>query len=108
MVPIVFAMDGDRIVTAVDRKPKRTSALQRLANIDVDPRVSLLADRYDEDWRELWWARADGIARRAATGAERERAIAALIARYRPYATEPPPGPVLIVEVTSWRGWSST
>ncbi|HEV7885596.1 MAG TPA: pyridoxamine 5'-phosphate oxidase family protein, partial [Solirubrobacteraceae bacterium] len=32
LVPIVFALDGDRIYHAVDRKPKRTTALRRVAN----------------------------------------------------------------------------
>ena len=33
VVPIVFAVDGDRVYSAVDAKPKRTRALRRLANI---------------------------------------------------------------------------
>src|SRR5690242_8388653 len=65
-VPIVFARhtaDGtDRIVTAVDHKPKTTSRLKRLDNIAGHPSVSLLVDVYDEDWDHLWWARADGEA----------------------------------------------
>jgi len=63
LVPIVFAVAGDVIVTAVDEvKPKRTRALARLANIAAEPRVSVLADHYDEDWTRLWWVRADGTA----------------------------------------------
>jgi nitroimidazol reductase NimA-like FMN-containing flavoprotein (pyridoxamine 5'-phosphate oxidase superfamily) len=37
LVPIVFAVDGDRVYSAVDAKPKRTPALRRLANIAVNP-----------------------------------------------------------------------
>ena len=61
VVPIVFAVDGDTIYTAVDGKPKRSRQLQRLANIAAHPRVTVLADRYDEDWSQLWWVRADGV-----------------------------------------------
>ena len=62
-VPIVFALDGDdRLVTAVDVKPKSTSDLQRLRNIQAHPWVAVLAERYDEDWSRLWWVRVDGVA----------------------------------------------
>jgi len=62
IVPIVFALDGDRIYSAVDQKPKRTTALRRLANVAANPNVSLLVDDYDDDWDRLWWVRADGRA----------------------------------------------
>ena len=63
--PVVhtFAVAGDRIVHAVDHKPKRTTDLKRLANIKANPRVSVLADHYSDQWEELWWVRADGQAR---------------------------------------------
>src|SRR3954468_11111345 len=48
LVPIVFAVTGAVIHTAVDAKPKRTRHLRRLANIAANPRVSVLADHYDE------------------------------------------------------------
>jgi PPOX class probable F420-dependent enzyme len=46
LVPIVFALEDDRVYTAIDDKPKRTRELQRLANIAADPRVSVLVDSY--------------------------------------------------------------
>ncbi len=33
VVPICFAIEGDTVYSAVDHKPKRSRALQRLANI---------------------------------------------------------------------------
>ncbi|MEU2880678.1 hypothetical protein, partial [Streptomyces sp. NPDC007070] len=51
------------LVTAVDHKPKRTTRLARLADIEATPAVCLLVDSYEEDWDRLWWARADGTAR---------------------------------------------
>jgi PPOX class probable F420-dependent enzyme len=54
VVPIVFAVEGDLVWTAVDHKPKRTRALRRLENVRANPRVSLLADHYEEDWSALW------------------------------------------------------
>jgi PPOX class probable F420-dependent enzyme len=101
LVPIVFALVGDVIHTAVDGKPKRHRNLQRLTNIAHEPRVSVLADRYDDDWSQLWWVRADGIAT-VSDDPEPE-----LIARYPQYAVQPPPGPFLRIRVTGWHGWSS-
>ena len=51
LVPVCFAVDGDTIWSAVDAKPKRSRELQRLRNIEADPRVAVLADHYtDDDW----------------------------------------------------------
>jgi PPOX class probable F420-dependent enzyme len=106
LVPVVFALVGQRIYTAVDAKPKRTKALRRLANIAANPRVAVLVDRYDEDWRALWWVRADGVARIAIEPEARE-GIAALVERYTQYRAEPPPGPVIAIDVDRWSYWSA-
>lgn len=106
LVPITFALlDPDTLVTAVDHKPKRTQALRRLANIAVNPAVSVLTDHYEEDWSRLWWVRADGTAQvREAADAPAE--VAALSARYPQYAERPPEGPVIVVAVRRWSGWA--
>ncbi|BCJ39966.1 PPOX class F420-dependent oxidoreductase [Actinoplanes ianthinogenes] len=101
LVPIVFALAGDVIHTAVDGKPKRHRRLRRLANIEHEPRVSVLADHYADDWSELWWVRADGLATIT------DEPEPALLARYPQYATQPPPGPFLRVEVTRWTAWQA-
>lgn len=107
VVPITFAVVGGTIVHAVDHKPKRTRALRRLQNIAAHPAVSVLADHYEEDWRALWWVRADGRARLAdAESDDGAAAIAALVARYAPYRETPPEGPVVVVDVERWSGWS--
>jgi PPOX class probable F420-dependent enzyme len=108
LVPCTFALHEGRIVSVVDRKPKRTSALQRLANIHADPRVSLLVDRYDDDWRRLWWVRADGAAAILEQGPARDAAVAALTAKYPQYVREPPDGPAVVVTVERWRWWSAS
>ena len=108
LVPCVFALAGDTIYSAVDAKPKRHTALRRLANVAAEPRVVLLADHYAEDWTALWWVRADGAARVVPAAAdEGHRALLALTARYPQYAAAPPPGPVLAVDVHRWSGWSA-
>ena len=110
LVPVVFAVSGDVVHIAVDAKPKRTTALQRLANVAANPAVALLADHYDDaDWSALWWVRADGTGRvldpadpAAAAGVD------ALRRRYPQHAATRPAGPVLAVTVTRWSGWSAT
>lgn len=112
LVPITFALLGEAmIVTAVDHKPKRTTALKRLANIAVNPAVSVLVDEYAEDWSRLWWARADGRARVVPEGVDRSLragAVRALQARYDPYRERPPRGVIVAIEVERWSGWSSS
>jgi PPOX class probable F420-dependent enzyme len=78
-----------------------------LANIDANAAVAVLVDRYADDWRQLWWARADGAARIAEAN-EARAAVDLLTARYPVYADEPPPGPVIAVDVARWSGWSAS
>jgi PPOX class probable F420-dependent enzyme len=108
LVPIVFAVDGDTIYSAVDHKPKRTTALRRLANIAENSAVALLADHYDDgDWDRLWWARADGEGRLVEPASQEGRqAIGRLRERYAAYLDRPPTGPVLAVDVRRWSGWT--
>jgi PPOX class probable F420-dependent enzyme len=105
LVPIVFALDGDTLYSAVDRKRKRSSKLRRIENARARPDVTILVDHYDEDWSGLWWIRLRGRARVLDDGDERERALALLAEKYPQYRTEPPDGPVLAVDVTEIRDW---
>lgn len=107
LVPFCFVLDGDTLYSAVDRKPKRTTALRRLENVRANPSAAVLVDHYEDDWSRLWWVRLDGRARIVEGGAERARALGLLEAKYEQYRAEPPEGPVLAIEVERWRGWSS-
>jgi PPOX class probable F420-dependent enzyme len=107
LVPIVFALDGDTLYTAVDAKPKRSRTLRRIENARERPRVTVLVDRYAEDWSRLWWIRLRGRARVLDGGDEAERALALLVAKYEQYAEAPPTAPVLAIDVDEWRGWSA-
>jgi PPOX class probable F420-dependent enzyme len=108
LVPVVFAVEGSTVYSAVDAKPKRSTALRRLANVAANPRVCLLADHYDDDWGALWWVRADGTARVVpATDPAGAQGIDLLVARYDQYRARRPAGPVLVVDVDRWTGWSA-
>ncbi len=106
-MPVVFALAGDTLYTAVDAKPKRSRTLRRIENARARPHVTVLVDHYEEDWSRLWWVRLRGRARVLDGGEEAERALALLRARYEQYEQEPPGVPVLAVDVDEWRGWAA-
>jgi PPOX class probable F420-dependent enzyme len=107
LVPIVFALDGDTLYSAVDRKPKRSSKLRRIENARARPDVTVLVDHYEENWSDLWWIRLRGRARVLDDGEEHDHALALLQEKYPQYRAEPPEGPVLAVDVTEVREWTS-
>jgi PPOX class probable F420-dependent enzyme len=106
LVVATFAVDGDRIHTAVDAKPKRTRDLKRLRNIHANPSVAALADHYDDDWTRLWWVRADATATVVADPDAMAGPLALLRARYPQYRDRPPEGPVVTLTVERWTGWA--
>jgi PPOX class probable F420-dependent enzyme len=108
VVPIVFALVGDTVFSAVDAKPKRSTDLQRLVNVRSEPRCALLVDHYDDDWRQLWWVRADGHGEVVDVPPAGHPGIEALVQRFSQYRDEPPSGPLLVVTVQRWTGWAST
>jgi PPOX class probable F420-dependent enzyme len=107
LVPIVFALAGDTLYSAVDEKPKRSRVLRRIENARARPEVTVLVDHYDDDWSSLWWARLRGRARVLGGGEEAERALALLVEKYAQYRDAPPGLPVLAIDVDEWRGWSA-
>ncbi|MGH7912824.1 MAG: TIGR03668 family PPOX class F420-dependent oxidoreductase [Candidatus Dormibacteraceae bacterium] len=107
LVPFCFALQGDRLVSAVDQKPKRTELLQRLANVRRDPRAAVLVDEYDERWEQLWWVRLDGVAAILPPGVDSEAARALLAAKYEQYRARPPLGEVLSLTIRRWSSWEA-
>ncbi|PJI85686.1 TIGR03668 family PPOX class F420-dependent oxidoreductase [Luteimicrobium subarcticum] len=121
VVPVTFALvpATDEIVTAVDHKPKTTSALRRLRDVAENPRAALLVDRYDDDWSQLWWVRATGtitVERLPSdtaddttdTDARWSAAIDVLAGKYPQYVQHRPTDAVLRLQVDRWTGWSAT
>ena len=107
LVPVVFAVDGDTVVFAVDHKPKRTTDLRRVRNVRENPAVAFLVDVYDDDWSRLWWVRADAVARVLDDGPEREAARDLLASKYPQHAERRPAGPVVRADVRRWSGWAA-
>ena len=106
LVPFVFALAGDLLVSAVDHKPKKSRQLVRLTNIGGDPRVALLVHHYDDDWDQLWWCRAEGTA--SITTDPTPTLRAALIDKYTHYSAKPPEGPWIVIRIERLRSWSAS
>lgn len=111
LVAVCYAFIDNRFVIAIDEKPKSGRPLARIRNIEHERRVSLLFDRYDDDWSRLAWVRIDGDASVLDEGSQWPEALSALRARYAQYglmALETLP--LIVIEpraVTAWR-WEQT
>ena len=113
LVPICFVFDSSRsvIYSPLDDKPKRVDDVRRLARVGdilARPEVTVLVDRWDEDWSRLAWLRLDGRARLLEPTGPTDHAdvIATLREKYPQYvAHELESRPIIRVEierVTSW------
>lgn len=109
LVPICFALVGDRVVTVVDHKPKTTTNLQRLTNVRANPAVTLLVDHWDEDWSNLWWIRIDGRAFVAESNTDVDPLLPELHGKYQgSYGMQRFDGPKIVIDVERWRGWAAS
>ena len=84
VVPVCFFVHADTVYVTIDAKPKSRPAneLKRIRNIMGNPRVALVADRYDEDWTRLGWVMLQGRAEILKEGREHDEAQALLRSRY--------------------------
>ena len=66
LVPVVFVFNGYNIYIPIDAKPKTVNSnqLKRVKNIQKNPNISFLIDRYDDnDWNNLSYLMIQGKAR---------------------------------------------
>lgn len=111
VMPVVFVYDHPHVYIPIDRKSKKVEDwrdLRRVRNVVTNGRVSVVVDVYDEDWSRLRWVLLEGTAEVIESGEERDRAIAALEAKYPQYRTLSLEGcPVIRVDVERRVEWSS-
>jgi PPOX class probable F420-dependent enzyme len=105
VLPVCFARVDTCFYIAIDDKPKRSSRLKRLRNIEENAQVALVFDRYDEDWSRLGWVMVQGSASIIEGGPERERAVAALRGRYQQYRSMALDGPVIGITAEKAMSW---
>ena len=87
LVPACFAIVDGWVAIPIDAvKPKGSTALGRIRNLERDPRATLLVEQWDAgDWSRLWWVRLL-LLRRDAPRELHDRLEAGLRGRYPQYA----------------------
>ncbi|HEY7054428.1 MAG TPA: TIGR03668 family PPOX class F420-dependent oxidoreductase [Mycobacterium sp.] len=105
LVPVVFAVASDVVYTAVDTKRKTTHRLRRLRNIEQNTNVCLLTNHYADNWDELWWVRADGVAEIHDRGEQMATGYDLLRRKYPQYQRLSLTGPVLRIAISRWSSW---
>ncbi len=112
-VPICFVLgttdDGrPALFTPIDEKPKASAdprALARVRDIAARPAVSVLVDRWDEDWSRLGWLRIEG---EAAVVEADGAVVMALRAKYPQYAGHQlDDRPMIRIAIERVRAWGS-
>jgi len=108
VVPICYVLSDNSAYFTIDRKPKQSTnkPLQRIRNLQQNPHVVLMVDRYDEDWTQLGWVMVHGKATLLDNGEEHINAQLLLTARYpqlsRMHIRDLPVISIQIKRVVSW------
>ena len=87
VIPICFAFDGKALYSPIDEKPKGVAPLRlkRITNIQVNPAVSVVIDRYNENWKKLAFVLIQGRARILLRGEQHRGAVRLLRKKYPQY-----------------------
>jgi PPOX class probable F420-dependent enzyme len=84
-VPVCFVYVNGALYTPVDEKPKSGRRLRRLRNIEANPQVAMVFDRYEDEWEHLAWVLVRGSASLVTDKGEVDEAAAALRRKYEQY-----------------------
>lgn len=113
VLPVTYALSGDALWTAIDRKPKEVppERIARVRYLRRRPEATLCVDHYEDDWTRLAWVQAIGSVEVVELGAGNgngavDTALEALTQKYTAYRTEPPDGPLIALRperVLCWR-----
>jgi PPOX class probable F420-dependent enzyme len=110
VVPVCFAILDRTLYVTIDDKPKRRAGatLKRLRNIAENPKVTVVADHYDEDWTRLGWVMLHGRADILVEGTEHRDAQMLLRSRYPQLgAMQIASRPVIAVRIERTRSWGN-
>jgi coenzyme F420-0:L-glutamate ligase/coenzyme F420-1:gamma-L-glutamate ligase len=116
LVPICFIVEAVadeqlRLLTPLDDKPKATDdkrTLARVRDIVARPAVSLLVERWDEDWTRLAWLRLYGAAALLEPSDVPADAVARLRSKYPQYATHDlESSPMIAIDVEHASSWGA-
>ena len=110
VIPICFAFDGKEFFSPIDEKPKQISPhkLKRLRNIAENSKVSLIIDRYAEDWRRLAYVLITGKAKILLRGTRHRGAVLLLRKKYSQYARMAiDERPIIVITPIRIRNWGN-
>ena len=110
VVPICYAVYENSVYFTIDEKPKqlRDKPLKRIRNLQINPHVALVVDRYEEDWTQLGWVMVQGEAALLDDGEEHTKAQRLLKARYpQLHGMQIGDLPVIAVRITRVVSWGN-
>lgn len=110
VIPICFAFDGKELYSPIDEKPKKSSPLllKRIKNIRANPNVSVVVDRYDDDWKKLAYVLITGGARILTKGRRHKRAVLLLRRKYPQYRQMAiHERPIIHIQPTHVKSWGA-
>src|SRR3954451_900073 len=108
VLPVCFTISQGTLYITIDEKPKRVAgpALKRVRNIECNPMVAVVVDRYDEDWARLGWVMLRGRAEILRTGTEHDHAQELLRSRYHQLAAmQIADRPVIAIRLERVKSW---
>ncbi len=87
VVPICYAFEDADVYSSIDAKPKRIAPLllERVRNIRENSYVSIVVDRYEEDWSQLAYLLIRGRAKILARGPRHKKGVHLLRMKYPQY-----------------------
>ena len=107
-IPVCFVYKDNRVYIPLDEKPKSVAPtyLRRVRNIVKNPLVSLVVDRYSEDWDCLAYIQIQGKASLLHEGSDYDEAIAYLRAKYSQYLDmNIQANPLIVIEPEYFNVW---
>jgi PPOX class probable F420-dependent enzyme len=107
VLPVTFALAGGAVWSAIDEKPKRSPEPARVRRLRRRPEAALCVDVYSDDWAQLAWVQLLGSVEWLSVEQGGE-GMAALAAKYEPYARRTPPGPLMRLSVERVLYWRAT
>lgn len=87
VVPICYAFEDGDLYSSIDAKPKKVSPLllERVRNIRENSYVSIVVDRYEEDWTRLAYLLIRGRAKILTRGPRHKKGVHLLRMKYPQY-----------------------
>ena len=87
VVPICYAFEDTDVYSSIDAKPKKISPLllERVRNIRENAYVSIVVDRYEEDWSRLAYVLIRGRAKILTRGPRHKKGVHLLRMKYPQY-----------------------